>query len=101
MAFIAANDEVKHVDFMTEAWVNDPLKVVLRRIAGFSRPAGCPSGRDAEEEIGPLRQPENRVGLNHRLSLMEIFACADPALTRNARKTFGYDRMPIVNEFAE
>ena len=59
VAFIAANEEVKHEDFMTEAWVNDPLKVVLRRIAGFSRPAGAPSGRDAEEEIGPLRQPEN------------------------------------------
>ncbi len=43
VAFIAANEEVKHVDFMTEAWVNDPLKVVLRRIAGFSRPAGAPA----------------------------------------------------------
>jgi pimeloyl-ACP methyl ester carboxylesterase len=43
VAFIAANEEVKHVDFMTEGWVNDPLKVVLRRIAGFSRPAGAPA----------------------------------------------------------
>src|SRR5262249_31494017 len=37
VAFIAADDEAKHDDFMTEAWVNDPLKLVLRRIAGFSR----------------------------------------------------------------
>ena len=44
VAFIAANDEVKHEDFVTEAWVNDPLKVVLRRIAGFSRSSGIPTG---------------------------------------------------------
>jgi hypothetical protein len=49
VAFVAANEEVKHVDFMTEAWVNDPLKVVLRRIAGFSRPAAAtpPAGPTA------------------------------------------------------
>jgi hypothetical protein len=40
VAFIAAGDEVRHVDFMTEAWVKDPLKVVLRRITGFSRAVG-------------------------------------------------------------
>ncbi len=43
VAFIAADDEVKHDDFMTEAWVNDPLKRMLRRIAGFSR-AGMATG---------------------------------------------------------
>jgi hypothetical protein len=43
VAFVAAKEEVKHVDFMTEAWVNDPLKVVLRRIAGFSRAAAAPT----------------------------------------------------------
>jgi hypothetical protein len=35
--FIAVDDDVEHADFMTEAWVRDPLKVVLRRISGFSR----------------------------------------------------------------
>jgi hypothetical protein len=39
VAFVAAGDEVEHKDFMTEAWVKDPLKVVLRRIPGFSRTA--------------------------------------------------------------
>jgi hypothetical protein len=39
VAFVAAGDEVEHNDFMTEAWVKDPLKVVLRRITGFSRAA--------------------------------------------------------------
>jgi hypothetical protein len=29
---------------MTQAWVDDPLKVMLRRIAGFSRAAGVPTG---------------------------------------------------------
>jgi hypothetical protein len=42
VAFLTANEEVKHVDFMTEAWVNDPLKVVLRRISGFARSAAAP-----------------------------------------------------------
>lgn len=37
VAFIDGNDDIKHADFMTEAWVRDPLKVVLRRIPGFSR----------------------------------------------------------------
>jgi hypothetical protein len=44
VAFIAASNEVKHNDFMTEAWVNDPLRVVLRRINGFSRTSGVPTG---------------------------------------------------------
>jgi hypothetical protein len=41
VAFIAVHDEIKHDDFMTEAWVKDPLKVVLRRIRGFSRYASA------------------------------------------------------------
>src|SRR6266852_6494259 len=43
-SFIAANDEIKHVDFMTQAWVADPLKHLLRRIAGFSRGTGVATG---------------------------------------------------------
>jgi hypothetical protein len=37
VTFISASDDVKHEDFVTTAWVNDPLKVVLRRITGFPR----------------------------------------------------------------
>jgi hypothetical protein len=37
VTFIAAHDDVKHSDFMTDAWVKDPLKVLLRRIGGFPR----------------------------------------------------------------
>jgi hypothetical protein len=44
VAFIAAGDETKHVDFMTQAWVADPLKLLLRRITGFSRGTGAPAG---------------------------------------------------------
>src|ERR1700682_892845 len=44
VAFIAANDEVKHNDFMTESWVNDPLRVVLRRINGFPRTGSAATG---------------------------------------------------------
>jgi len=39
VTFIDGSDDIKHEDFMTIAWVNDPLKVVLRRINGFSRTA--------------------------------------------------------------
>jgi hypothetical protein len=45
VAFIAVNEEIKHEDFMTEAWVKDPLKVVLRRIPGFSRYASAATGK--------------------------------------------------------
>ena len=44
MAFLAAGDEIEHNDFVTQAWVDDPLKLLLRRIAGFSRGAGVPTG---------------------------------------------------------
>jgi hypothetical protein len=50
VAFIAANEEVKHIDFMTEAWVNDPLKIVLRRVVGFSRASGIPTGSTAKKK---------------------------------------------------
>ena len=44
-SFIGAPDDVKHADFVTEAWVKDPLKVLLRRIDGFSRAAApVPAG---------------------------------------------------------
>jgi hypothetical protein len=41
--FISATDDVKHMDFMTSAWVDDPLKVVLRRIPGFARAPSAPA----------------------------------------------------------
>jgi hypothetical protein len=44
VAFVAAGDEVSHNDFMTASWVNDPLKVMLRRITGFSRTAAAATG---------------------------------------------------------
>src|SRR5262245_34173467 len=50
VAFIAANDEVEHVDFVTEGWVRDPLKVVLRRIGRFSRTGSTPTGTTAKKQ---------------------------------------------------
>jgi hypothetical protein len=44
VAFVAGDNDIKHIDFMTEAWVKDPLKVVLRRINGFSRTSAVPTG---------------------------------------------------------
>jgi hypothetical protein len=34
--------EIKHNDFVTEAWVADPLRVVLARIPGYSRTGAAP-----------------------------------------------------------
>jgi len=50
VAFVATTDDVNHLDFMTEAWVDDPLKVVLRRITGFSRAATAPTGSTATKK---------------------------------------------------
>jgi hypothetical protein len=44
VTFIAAHDEIKHNDFMTDGWVKDPLKLVLRRINGFSRTGNIATG---------------------------------------------------------
>jgi hypothetical protein len=48
VTFVDATDDIKHVDFMTEAWVDDPLKVVLHRVPGFARTSGAPAGATAK-----------------------------------------------------
>ncbi|HEY7662910.1 MAG TPA: alpha/beta hydrolase [Xanthobacteraceae bacterium] len=50
VTFLAVDDEVKHVDFMTDAWVEDPLKVVLRRIPGFARAPIPPAGSTPKQK---------------------------------------------------
>ena len=37
VAFHATADDVVHDDFVTNAWVDDPLRVVLARISGYPR----------------------------------------------------------------
>lgn len=37
IAFFDAGDDVVHEDFVTHAWTDDPLKVLLARITGFVR----------------------------------------------------------------
>jgi hypothetical protein len=44
VTFMAAHDDIKHNDFMTDAWVKDPLKLLLRRINGFSRTGSTATG---------------------------------------------------------
>lgn len=44
VAFIDSPDSVQHADFVTEAWVKDPLQVLLRRIPGFARTGATPPG---------------------------------------------------------
>ena len=37
VTFLATGEEVVHKDFVTKAWVEDPLKEVLAKIPGYSR----------------------------------------------------------------
>jgi hypothetical protein len=37
VAFLATADEVQHKDFVSSAWVGDPLKAILERIPGYRR----------------------------------------------------------------
>ena len=37
VTFLDAGEEVQHGDFVTKAWVEDPLKEVLARIPGYTR----------------------------------------------------------------
>ena len=42
VAFLAVGDEIRHNDFVTQAWVNDPLRAVLARIPGYARTGAAP-----------------------------------------------------------
>ena len=37
LTFVPTSEEIVHRDFVTKAWVDDPLKTVLGRIPGYSR----------------------------------------------------------------
>ena len=37
VTFFATPEDVAHADFVTKAWVDDPLRVVLAKIPGFAR----------------------------------------------------------------
>ena len=37
VSFLATGVEVSHIEFMTQAWVNDPLKFLLAKIKGYPR----------------------------------------------------------------
>ena len=39
VVFIANGDDVVHNDFVTRAWIGDPIKALLSRVPGFSRTA--------------------------------------------------------------
>jgi hypothetical protein len=46
VTFLDAGEEVQHGDFVTKAWVDDPLAAVLARIPGYSRtPPPAPARR--------------------------------------------------------
>jgi len=39
IAFISNGDEIVHNDFVTQAWISDPVKRLLARVPGFSKTA--------------------------------------------------------------
>lgn len=50
VSFIDSPDDIKHADFVTDAWVKYPLKVLLRRVPGFARVAPPPAGSTAKKK---------------------------------------------------
>jgi len=42
VTLLAVGDDVRHNDFMTRAWVGDPLKAALARIPDFARTRSTP-----------------------------------------------------------
>ncbi len=44
VSFIDSPDDVKHADFVTDAWVKNPLQALLRQVFGFARTAPVPAG---------------------------------------------------------
>jgi hypothetical protein len=38
------SDEIRHVDFVTQSWVKDPIKVMLAKVPGFPRTGAVDSG---------------------------------------------------------
>src|SRR5262249_29215948 len=64
VALIDAGDQVQHNDFVTQAWVSDPLRVVLARIPGFAR-TGAPSGANAK--AAPKNPPNKYLASDPRL----------------------------------
>jgi hypothetical protein len=45
VTLLSVGDDVAHNDFMTKAWVADPLKAALARIPDFARSGPAPSGK--------------------------------------------------------
>ena len=47
VAFVATGDDVVHNDFVTKAWIDDPLKALLARVPGYSKnaPAAKPASK--------------------------------------------------------
>jgi hypothetical protein len=43
VTFIGTDEEVEHANFVTRAWVDDPLKAVLTKVPGFSRMQAAPA----------------------------------------------------------
>lgn len=43
VSFVDSPDEIKHADFVIGAWVQDPLKALLRRVPRFARSAPAPA----------------------------------------------------------
>jgi hypothetical protein len=45
VTLLAVGDDVAHNDFMTKAWIADPLRAALARIPDFSRSGPAPGAK--------------------------------------------------------
>ena len=49
VTLLSVGDDVRHEDFLTRAWVADPLKAALARIPDFARTGPAPGGTSAKK----------------------------------------------------
>jgi hypothetical protein len=45
VTLLSVGDDIAHNDFMTRAWVPDPLRAALGRIPDFARSGPAPTGK--------------------------------------------------------
>jgi hypothetical protein len=57
ITFLFAGNDIDHKDFVTDAWIRDPLKAVLAAIEGYRRPTLVVAGPPQSEARSPRSNP--------------------------------------------
>ena len=87
VTFLATGPGIPHNDFMTQAWVRDPLTVVLSGIEGFRMPQQQPHGPVVQTPSAKATPPQRRNAA--RQTGREERAAVPPGLARCGRHRVG------------